>query len=69
MSDLGKPVSVRLKGGDAEEIRTLSGRPASEILRQLAEAWLIRARADRAGPPPSPLTAEINNVADEERQA
>lgn len=64
-NNLGKPFSVRLRDGDAEEIRELSGRPPSEILRQLAEAWLIRARADRAGPPHSPLAAEITQVAEE----
>lgn len=57
--NLGPPFSVRLKRGHAEEIRTLSGRPPGEVLRQLAEAWLIRARADRTGAPVSKLDREI----------
>lgn len=50
MANLGRPFSVRLEAGHAEEIRKLSGRPPGEILRQLASAWLIRARADAATP-------------------
>jgi len=59
MSNLGKPFSVRLEAGHAEEIRQLSGRPPGEILRQLAAAWLVRARADRSGAPESKLDDEI----------
>jgi hypothetical protein len=64
MSNLGKPFSVRLEAGHAEEIRQLSGRPPGEVLRQLAAAWLIRARADRSGAPVSKLDAEISEVGD-----
>jgi len=63
MSKLGNPFSVRLEAGHAEEIRQLSGRPPGEVLRQLAAAWLIRARADRAGAPVSKLDREINLTA------
>jgi hypothetical protein len=63
MSNLGKPFSVRLPRGHAEEIRLLSGRPPSEVLRQLAEAWLVRARADRTGAPVSKLDREISLAA------
>jgi hypothetical protein len=59
MSKLGKPFSVRLEEGHAEEIRMLSGRPPGEVLRQLAAAWLVRARADRTGAPESKLDREI----------
>ena len=62
MSNLGRPFSVRLEAGHAEEIRILSGRPPGEVLRQLAAAWLVRARADRAGAPESQLTSEINDT-------
>jgi hypothetical protein len=63
MSNLGKPFSVRLEAGHAEEIRQLSGRPPGEVLRQLAAAWLVRARADRTGAPVSQLDTEINATA------
>jgi len=63
MSQLGKPFSVRLEAGHAEEIRQLSGRPPGEVLRQLAAAWLIRARADRVGAPESQLDREIDATA------
>lgn len=63
MSTLGRPFSVRLEAGHAEEIRQLSGRPPGEILRQLAAAWLIRARADRTGAPTSQLDHEITAAA------
>jgi len=62
MSNLGRPFSVRLETGHAEEIRILSGRPPGEVLRQLAAAWLTRARADRAGAPESQLETEINET-------
>ena len=64
MSNLGRPFSVRLEAGHAEEIRILSGRPPGEVLRQLAAAWLTRARADRAGAPESQLETEINQAAE-----
>jgi hypothetical protein len=63
MSNLGKPFSVRLEAGHAEEIRQLSGRPPGEVLRQLAAAWLVRARADRTGAPESQLSSEITATA------
>lgn len=63
MSNLGKPFSVRLEAGHAEEIKRLSGRPPGEVLRQLAAAWLARARADRAGAPESKLDREITITA------
>jgi len=64
MSKLGRPFSVRLERGDAEEIKRLSGRPPGEVLRQLASAWLVRARADRTGAPPSQLEDEITETAE-----
>lgn len=66
MSSLGRPFSVRLELGHAEEIKRLSGRPPGEILRQLAAAWLVRARADRAGAPEDKLAAEIADTVEEE---
>jgi len=64
MSNLGRPFSVRLELGHAEEIKRLSGRPPGEILRQLAAAWLVRARADRCGAPETQLDKEINQTAE-----
>ena len=73
MGNLGKPFSVRLEEGHAEEIKQLSGRPPGEVLRQLAAAWLIRARADRTGAPASKLDREIaltaGRVQDEQHTA
>lgn len=68
MANLGKPFSVRLQEGHAEEIKQLSGRPASEILRKLGEAWLIRARSDRASQPVEQVDTEIEATAKEQQK-
>jgi hypothetical protein len=65
MSNLGRPFSVRLEAGHAEELRILSGLAPGKVIRLIVAAWLVRARADRSGPPENKLETEINQAVED----